>query len=70
LTSQNCTISRSLPGSCAPNWLQGKPTNRKVLIAQLALQLLEPGVLRRQAATARHIHRERDLAAQSAQQVG
>src|SRR6267143_317585 len=46
-----------------------EPHHGEVLLLQLALQLLEPGVLRRQAAAAGDIHRERHLALQRSQQV-
>src|SRR6267143_825357 len=46
-----------------------EPHHGEVLLPQLALQLLEPGVLRRQAAAAGDVHRERHLAPQRSQQV-
>src|SRR5262249_41448925 len=47
-----------------------KPDYGEILLAQLALQLLEPGVLRGQAAAAGHVHGQHDLAAQSAEKIG
>src|SRR6185503_19063599 len=39
----------------------GEPDDGEVFVAQLALQLLETGVLRRETASARDVHRENDF---------
>src|ERR1700756_2296910 len=56
---------RLLPGKL----IAGEADHGEVLVPQLLLQLLEPGILRSQAAAARHIHRQRHLAAQRPQQI-
>src|SRR5882762_8586008 len=58
----------------APRFLGGELVAREthygeVLLLQLTVQLLEPGILRRQAAATGDIHRQRYLAAQRSQQV-
>src|SRR5579864_4059668 len=47
----------------------GKADDREALGRELAMQRLESAILRREAAAARHVHRQRHLAAQRAEQV-
>src|SRR5450432_303884 len=57
-------------GLLACELVAGKPDNREVLVCQLALQFLEPLVLRREPTAAGNIHRQGYLAAHAAKQVG
>src|SRR6185312_16552257 len=47
-----------------------KTHHREILLAQIAMQLLQGGILWRQPAAARHIDRKHDPAAKPPQQVG
>ena len=49
-SAQKAPISASPPGSCAPNWLQGKPSTVRPSPLQLFVQRLQPGILRGEAA--------------------
>jgi hypothetical protein len=48
----------------------GKTDDREVLAREIFVQPFEIAVLRREAASARHVHREHDLSAQRAEEIG
>src|SRR5215472_10084034 len=60
---------RFAPWLLGAELVAGKTDDAETLGTELAMQLLEAGVLRRQPAAARHVDRERHLAAQCPQQV-
>jgi hypothetical protein len=55
-------MSSEVPGSCPANWLQGKPSTDEALFSILAIERLEPFILRGQAAFGGDIDHDDDLA--------
>ena len=69
MAEQNAWISVGAARFLRAELVAGKADDREVLARELLVQALEVRVLRREAAAARDVHREHDLALQPGEQV-